>query len=174
MRLPAWLGCSVLMTLLSFSSVAALFPSLPDIDGDGIPDLVWRNPRTGANSIWFLPNIGATGVPVGVFIKDATTQQIIYTPSTDWKIVRVGRFHTANDTKRDLLWRNQALDQTAIWSLNQDRTATVYSYVLINYSIVNNGGSGTLAKDWKIVGAADFDKDGKTDILWQHTPTVPW
>jgi hypothetical protein len=43
---------------------------------------------TGANSIWFLPNIGATASCV--FIKDATTQHIIYNPSPDWKIVGVG------------------------------------------------------------------------------------
>jgi len=32
-------------------------------------------------------------------------------------------------------------------------------------------GLGFIAKEWPIVVAADFNGDGKTDILWQNTVT---
>ena len=35
-------------------------------------------------------------------------------------------------------------------------------------SIVN---LGTVATSWSITGSSDFNRDGKSDILWQNTST---
>ena len=40
------------------------------------------------------------------------------------------------------------------------------------HTLVASGNLGTVADvNWKVVGVADFDGDGKADILWRHADT---
>jgi len=36
-------------------------------------------------------------------------------------------------------------------------------------TIVGQGSPGSATTDWSIAGVADFNGDGKNDILWRHT-----
>jgi hypothetical protein len=35
--------------------------------------------------------------------------------------------------------------------------------------VITSGSPGAPANDWQIVSVADFNGDGKADILWRHT-----
>ena len=65
---------------------------LGDFDGDGKPDLVWRNQGTGADEIWLMNGLTRTSVV-----------PIFSVPDVGWQIVGVGDFN--GDGWPDLLWR---------------------------------------------------------------------
>ena len=35
-------------------------PIHTDFDADGIPDILWRNPSTGANALWYMQSNGSS------------------------------------------------------------------------------------------------------------------
>jgi hypothetical protein len=116
-----------------------------DFNGDGYPDILWRNSDDGTPAIWFLN---------GTNIVQMT---VLPNPGTSWKIVGVGDFN--GDGYADILW--QATDATpSIWLMSGATPLT--------YATLANPGSG-----WKIVGVGDFNGDGKADILWQYTDGTP-
>jgi hypothetical protein len=78
--------------------------------------------------------------------------------STDWKIAAVADFNA--DTKPDLVWQNTVTGQRSIWFMNGS-TWDGTSYALLP----------TVAPEWRIVGAADFDGDTKPDLVWQNLNT---
>ncbi len=63
------------------------------------------------------------------------------------------------DGDPDILWRNQASGEIALWYMN-------------GASPVSPQGIATVPDgNWKIVGVGDFDRDGDPDILWRHQGT---
>src|SRR5262249_34923593 len=60
------------------------------------------------------------------------------------------------DGKADIVWRNQVSGVNLVWLM--DRTARIGTAYLPLASDVN----------WRIVALADFDGDGRADILWRH------
>ena len=61
------------------------------------------------------------------------------------------------DGRDDILWRNNATGQGAIWPAGNRAAA-------VNLSRVGNVA-------WRIVGVGDFDADGKSDLLWRNAET---
>ena len=82
--------------------------------------------------------------------RDAVIQ--IFAPA-----VRVSDF--SGDHKADILWRNTATGDIALWLMNGRSIAS----------------SGTIyagaSPDWQIVGVGDFNGDGKSDLLWRNVVT---
>jgi len=82
-----------------------------DFDGDGMADLLWHNPQTGANTVWLLtgaerkargsiPRVSSGWQPVGVIDMDA-------------------------DGMADILWRNTS-GANRLWLMNaMSRTASL-------------------------------------------------
>jgi hypothetical protein len=62
------------------------------------------------------------------------------------------------DGRNDILWQNHQNGAVAIWRMNG--TTAMVSAPL------GPGRIGDLA--WKIVGSADLNRDGQSDIIWQH------
>jgi hypothetical protein len=118
-----------------------------DFDGDGKADILWHNSATGSNSIWLM-----NGVTVRVWgVNFATVSDL------NWGITGVGDFD--GDGKSDILWRNRATGEYAMWFMNG---ATILSRPVI----------GAVADlNWSIAGVGDFDGDGKSDILWHNSAT---
>jgi FG-GAP-like repeat len=82
-------------------------------------------------------------------------------PSSGWYIAGIGDFN--GDGNSDIFWRNGAANQ--IWELNETgRINKGQNSITDNYTgtILNPG------SDWKVVGIGDFNRDGKSDILWQN------
>ncbi|MBF0608932.1 MAG: FG-GAP-like repeat-containing protein [Candidatus Magnetobacterium sp. LHC-1] len=69
------------------------------------------------------------------------------------------RYDFDGDGKADVLWRNKATGDTAIWLMRGTE--------IIGGGIVASG----IAAGWIIRAVGDFNADGKSDVLWQDTVT---
>jgi chitodextrinase len=69
---------------------------------------------------------------------------------------RIARADFDGDGKSDILWRNGATGDNAMWLMN---AATIASGT--TFSTVADS-------SWRIAGVGDFDGDGKADILWRN------
>ena len=77
---------------------------------------------------------------------------------TNWHVEAVGDINV--DGKVDLLWRHQKTGQVSVWLMN-GTTATWMGPL----------GLGTVSDtSWRIAGVADFNADGKADVLWGSRP----
>jgi hypothetical protein len=111
-----------------------------DFNGDGKSDILWRNDSQIAT--WLMSGTTA--------IKTALSA-----PTTDWKISGTGDFN--GDGKADILWRNDD-GSIALWQMNG-------STLLSPPSLTSTPSADS---SWKINGIADFNGDGKSDILWRN------
>jgi VCBS repeat protein len=117
-----------------------------DFNGDGYADIAWRH-DSGQVSIWVM--VGS--IYIGEFYPGGPD------PGLTWTIQGAGDFD--GDGRSDLLWRY--LDGSlAIW-FGGSNTSTAYP------SWRNLGTPSDLS--WQIKGLSDFNRDGRTDILWQRT-----
>jgi hypothetical protein len=117
-----------------------------DFNGDGSPDIFWRNISTGENYVW---HMNGSLVIEGAAIASVTDQ--------DWKVAGFADFNS--DGKPDILWRNIATGENYIWLMNG-------TAVLGGEAIAPVGD-----QTWKIAGIADFNGDVKPDILWRNIAT---
>jgi hypothetical protein len=115
-----------------------------DFNADGKPDILWRNPTTGDNYVWFMDGTNFTG------------SALLFNVAAPWEIVGTGDFNA--DNKPDILWRNPTTGDNYVWFM--DGTNFTGSSLLFN-----------VAAPWEIVGTADFNSDNKPDILWRNPTT---
>ena len=66
----------------------------------------------------------------------------------------------SSNAKADVLWHNPTTDQVAVWLMNGT-----------SVSVAGPGITGVTDAGWKVIGAGDFNGDGKADVLW-HNPTT--
>jgi hypothetical protein len=139
----------VRFALFAFCSLmhAAMAPAAqPDFNGDNQADLVWRNYKTGENSIWLM-----NGTTPMQFLLIRRVEDL------NWQIGGSGDFN--GDGKPDILWRNYATGENSIWLMNG--TTPTQFLVIRRVEDLN----------WQIGGTGDFNADGKPDILWRNYST---
>ncbi len=117
-----------------------------DLDGDGIPDLVWED-TNGRLQYWKMNDAGLV------------TAQMALTPSAvdpSWRIVSIDDFD--GDGVNDLLWQNSVSGQLYIW--------------IMNHTAMSRGLQPPAAlAGWRVATTADLDGDGDADIVWQQPQT---
>jgi hypothetical protein len=118
-----------------------------DFNGDGRTDLLWRHADSGQNVVWFMN---------GVTLVSGTATTPGALADVAWQMVGTGDFDL--DARPDILWRHAASGENVLWYMN----GTVLS-----------GGAfltpAALADTrWTMAGVADFNRDGRQDILWHH------
>ncbi|MFO1413378.1 MAG: FG-GAP-like repeat-containing protein [Burkholderiales bacterium] len=169
-----------------------------DVNGDGVPDVVWLEPATGQVAVWLMNSpsvIGSATFPGSVGA------------GSSWVLTAVGDVN--GDGRADLVWRNSSTGGTLVWLMNAsgnigstlDLGVVPLAYALVGVGDFNGDGTRDLlwfrAADgqvvlwlmaangtytpafpgavgpgtWQPYRAGDFDGDGKADIFWRDTTT---
>jgi phospholipase C len=115
-----------------------------DFNGDGNADLLWQN-TNGDTSIWLMN---------GTQVSQVVDLGIV---GNGWTIVGTGDFN--GDGYADILWRNTNGD-TSIWLMTGTATQV---------KVLSTTDLGSVPTSWSVAQTGDFNRDGKTDILWHNT-----
>jgi hypothetical protein len=124
--------------------------SAVDYSGDGKPDYLWQHQQRGDLYTWFIDWNEWWG---SVVVTGGTSSGGV--SDTDWKIIGTGDFN--NDSNPDYLWQHQVRGDIYIWFTDGFHPTGASHYI-----------EARTDTDWKIVAIADFNSDGKPDILWRH------
>ena len=138
--------------------------ALGDVNGDGVPDLVFQN-TAGQIYVWLLDGTGsAVNFSTGAGLKPGSG--FLYGGVLgDWRVVSCADINT--DGKADIVFQN-GVGQIYAWLLDGTGSA-------VNFA---NGaglrpGSGYLygggLADWRVMALGDINSDGVPDLLFQNT-----
>ena len=140
--------------------------AMGDLDGDGIPDLVFQNTGTGQVYAWFLNGTGASiNFSTGSGIKSAG---YLYGGSlVGWRLAGIADVN--GDGKADLVFQNSGTGQVYAWFLDGSGAS-------INFSTGSGiKGTGYLyggsLVGWQLAGVGDLNGDGIPDLVFQNTST---
>jgi hypothetical protein len=121
-----------------------------DFNGDGKADVLLQNTTQS-------PGIVYTYLMDG---KTIAAEGVIRRISNDWRVERVADFN--GDGKSDILLRNTATNPNLL-----------YIYTMDGKSIASEGVVRGISPDWEVKQVADFNGDGKADILLRNTAVSP-
>jgi hypothetical protein len=119
-----------------------------DFNNDAQTDLLWRHSTSGQNVVWFMSGVNLIG-------GELTTPSAL--ADTRWQMVGTGDFD--RDGRPDILWRHDFSGENVLWYMN--------GTVLTTGTFLTPSALPDVR--WKMAGVADFNGDGKPDILWHHS-----
>ena len=117
-----------------------------DLDANASGDILWQH-TDGRLAVWFMNN---------TMLVDGRQFGPGPLADTAWRLVAAGDFD--GDGSRDAVFQHQTDGRLAIWIMSQT--------VLLSGGPLTPGQVPDL--DWKIRAAADIDRDGWLDLIWQH------
>lgn len=134
-----------------------LFGGIGDFDGDGCDDIVWYRSSDGMTVVWLLD--GAT--PAATLQARGDTALLHEKMARSFQISGIGDFN--GDDRDDIIWRHSSTGMVVIWLMDGGTSS---------YTLLARGDTGvihdTLSLLYQIQGIADFNGDGRDDILWRH------
>jgi hypothetical protein len=119
--------------------------AIADFNGDGNADLAWQ--QTSNNTVELQLLSGTTTLAAATIANSPF--------DSTWIVVASGDFN--GDGSSDLVYRHAGDGQMAVQLLN--------GAIGIGGGVIANNPFGA---DWTVVGAGDFNGDGKTDLAWQR------
>lgn len=123
---------------------------MADFNGDGKTDFVWRN-RAGTFGLWLMNGPGQPGS-----FSTLGTLATLTTATAGWEVVGIGDFNA--DAKLDIVLQSRVGDHLVLF-LNGTTFGGSFK------SLPNVG------EEWVISLVADFNGDGKPDLLWSNMQT---
>ena len=117
-----------------------------DFNGDGNPDIVWHHQTQGWVFLWYMN--GATRIGMTYFSRDRV--------NPGWRIAAIGDIN--GDAMPDIVWQHNGEGRIAFWLMDD---ITVTGVVEMPIELVD--------RRWRIAALADFNGDGKNDIILRHT-----
>jgi hypothetical protein len=138
---------------LSFTVNGQSFFRAPgDLDGNGVPDVIWQNDLTRQVYAWYM------GGALGNTFLGAT--YLAPTGMAGWSIVGVVDLN--GDHIPDLLWQNDLTRQVYAWYMGGALSNTFLGATFL----ASSGMTG-----WTVVAVADVNGDGHPDLIWQNDTT---
>jgi hypothetical protein len=122
-----------------------------DFNGDGKPDLVWQNDARQV-VVWYIGGAQGNTVLWGDWLSSSGVP--------GWRVVGTGDFN--GDGRLDLVWQNDWTRQAVVWYMGGAQGNTFLRWDWL---------SSTDVGGWTLVGTADFNGDGKPDLVWQKDDT---
>jgi hypothetical protein len=118
--------------------------------------LLWDDPSTGTLSVWELSGTTVTGAQNLSWTCGAGCSSV-------WHPVLTADMN--NDGNTDVVWYDESTGVVSSWLLNG---STVLGTQNLSWTCTSASGC---AADWSIVGAADVNGDGHTDLTWWDRST---
>ncbi len=179
-------------------TISCCIVAAADFNNDGVPDLVWQSPSTGAAQIWYMGGTGGATITGSASVSTGNS----------WHIVGAADFNA--DGHPDLVWQNTSNGAAQIWYMGGSNGATFESAANVATSnswriqtAVKYATSGSNAylvwedpvagavqfwyestsetdpvllsavtvsgsTSWRVAAGADFNKDGIPDVVWQY------
>ena len=129
-----------------------------NFNGDNGPDqILWHNQNTGQVGIW---EIDGNELADAAFVT-RDDEPVLAPSSTGWQIEAVADF--SGDGQEQILWYNSDNGYIAIWQMSNKE--------LVQGERITQDGQplSVLPSDgWSILGVADVNQDGLTDIVWNN------
>ena len=133
-------------------SITAAFHKIPrDFDKNGTSDVILHNPSSGQVSVWYL------GGPAGT---NLIASPVIGTAFAGWRVVTADDFD--GDDVPDIVLQNDTSNAVSFWYMTGPTGSTLRHSPIIGYP----------RTPWRVVAAADFDVDGRPDLLLQNGPAL--
>lgn len=158
---------SVQSFTISLSGASSQTVSVNYITVDGTATIADSDYTSASGTLTFNP--GETSKTITVFVKgdhkveqDETFLVKLLNPTnaTIAPNANTGTGTIANDDYPQLLWRNSATGENAVWQLNHNTLQTSYYLPTVT------------EPGWQIISStADFNQDGIADILWRNQIT---
>jgi hypothetical protein len=123
-----------------------------DMNGDGVPDLIWQNDTTKVVTVNYYGGAGGAVYQGWAYLNSVG--------NPGWSVVGVADFD-GNGTP-DLVWQNLSTRQVTVNYYGGTGGATYQGWAYLNAA----GFPG-----WTVVGARDFNADGVPDLVWQNDTT---
>ena len=120
-----------------------------DLNGDGVPDLLWQNTVNAQVAVWYMS--GADG-------NQFLSFGMMPSAPAGWNAVGLADFD--GDGHPDLVWQNATSRQAVVWFMGGPQGNEMTSWAWLQ--------AGTNTSTWKIVGLADVDENGYPDLIWQE------
>lgn len=140
------------ITLYSSPTPGWRIVGFADFDGNGWPDAVWQNDATRQTTIHYFGGNDGTTMLGWAYLTSSS--------SVGWRVVAVADFNA--DGHPDLVWQNESTRQVTVNYFGGSKGTT-----LLGWAWLNSSGS----PGWTVVGAADLDRNGVLDIVWQQDST---
>jgi hypothetical protein len=123
-----------------------------DLNSDGVPDLIWQEDNTRQVVVWNMGGAEGNSALGWNWLSQSALP--------GWRLAAVRDFN--GDGKPDLIWQNDSTRQVVLWTMGGSQGNQPLGTVWL----AETGQPG-----WTVVGARDFNGDGKTDLVWQNDAT---